>query len=312
LNSATDSLRGFQLNPRNFIGSELTKRIAPWWQSSHNESFDRGCEREVEDFFEKLDIVIRDMSETTRKGQGYLHLALNSAGQLDRDCISTFDDDCRNTLSAAPGSLDDKERRLLQAVQQSDPSLGLYIGNSLSIAKGQSRKSWTIDDSILKVISSLKEYVNIREVDARRFSQPSQQLWQAPTFSPQPAYRPYFQPPGQWASPHGQAQYIPGPIGGHMQYPPGYTDFMQPYSGTAPPPPTKRSRPCKHCQGDHYDNQCPTKLAEANAEANRGGGGGAAKGVGFEDPANDPAKRPPTPPPTGKTQGEKTGSKSKK
>jgi hypothetical protein len=314
LNAAKDSLRGFQLNPQNFIGSELTKRIAPWWQSSLNESFDKGCEREVEDFFEKLDIVIRDMSGTTRKGQGYLYLALNSAGQLDRDCISTFDDDCRNTLSATPGSLDDKERRLLQAVQQSDPSLGLYIGNSLSIAKGQSRGTWTIDDSILKVISSLKEYVSIREVDARRLSQSSQQHWQAPTFSPQPAYRPYFQqgisPSGQvHYGPPVQAQYVPGPVGGQMQYPPGYTEFMQQYAGVAPPPPPKRLRPCKHCQGDHFDSQCPTKLAEANAAANRGGGGGAPKGVSFGDTPSDPAKRPPTPPPAGKAEDEKTPDK---
>ena len=133
--AAKDSLRGFQLNPRHFIGSELTKRIAPWWQLSHGEAYDKGCEREVEDFFDKLDIVIRDMSGQTRKGQGYLHLALNNFGQLDRDCISAFDDDCRNTLTTAPGTLDDKERRLILAVQTSDPSIGLYIGNALSIAK---------------------------------------------------------------------------------------------------------------------------------------------------------------------------------
>ena len=76
----------------------------------------------------------------------------------------------------------------------------------------------------------------------------------------------------------GQArpQYVPVPVE-QMQYQkPGYAEVV------SPPPTKKPPRPCKYCQGEHYDEKCPTRYAEVNANANRGGGGVARKVVGFE------------------------------
>ena len=96
------------------------------------------------------------------------------------------------------------------------------LGPGLACPCGGERH-WTIDDSILKVISSLKEYVSVREVDARRFNSSGQQQWHSPTFQPQPVYRsnqgftahlqnPYLQQglAGQLSASPGQFQYAPG------------------------------------------------------------------------------------------------------